>query len=100
MSMNLCIFQLFDHIAACLANFMEENGLKGTQKLPLGFTFSFPCAQEGLAVARLINWSKGFSASGVVGRDIVELLREACDRRHVGFSFRCLNRLKESLLLS
>uniref|UniRef100_A0A915BVI4 Phosphotransferase n=2 Tax=Parascaris univalens TaxID=6257 RepID=A0A915BVI4_PARUN len=73
---------LFDHIAACLANFMDENGLKGTQKLPLGFTFSFPCAQEGLAVARLINWSKGFSASGVVGQDIVELLREACDRRH------------------
>ncbi|VDM46907.1 unnamed protein product [Toxocara canis] len=73
---------LFDHIAACLANFMEENGLKGARKLPLGFTFSFACAQEGLAVARLINWSKGFSASGVVGQDIVQLLREACERRN------------------
>uniref|UniRef100_A0A183V6K0 Phosphotransferase n=1 Tax=Toxocara canis TaxID=6265 RepID=A0A183V6K0_TOXCA len=73
--------ELFDHIAACLANFMEENGLKGAEKLPLGFTFSFPCDQQRLDVGRLIHWSKGFSASGVPGQDVVKLLREACDRR-------------------
>ena len=27
--------------------------------LPLGFTFSFPCRQKGLAVGELITWTKG-----------------------------------------
>ena len=40
--------QLFDHIADCLHLFVEEHDLKDA-KLPLGFTFSFPCKQEGLA---------------------------------------------------
>lgn len=39
--------QLFDHIADCLANFMEKIGMK-EKKLPLGFTFSFPCQQTKL----------------------------------------------------
>ncbi|KHN84859.1 Hexokinase-2 [Toxocara canis] len=72
---------LFDHIAECLARFMEENGLINAEKLPLGFTFSFPCRQEGLTCAKLINWTKGFKASGVEDRDVVTLLREACQRR-------------------
>lgn len=36
--------QLFDRIAECLANFMEKNNVKH-KRLPLGFTFSFPCVQ-------------------------------------------------------
>ena len=43
--------QLFDHIAKCLDEFVEENELEG-ESLPLGFTFSFPCKQEGLAKVR------------------------------------------------
>uniref|UniRef100_A0A674F4M8 Hexokinase-2 n=1 Tax=Salmo trutta TaxID=8032 RepID=A0A674F4M8_SALTR len=39
--------ELFDHIAECLANFLEKLGIKN-QKLPLGFTFSFPCQQTKL----------------------------------------------------
>uniref|UniRef100_A0A158Q6C7 Phosphotransferase n=1 Tax=Dracunculus medinensis TaxID=318479 RepID=A0A158Q6C7_DRAME len=72
---------LFDRIAECLAEFMEENNLKGAKKLPLGFTFSFPCSQEGLTCAKLITWTKGFNASGVENEDVVKLLREACQRR-------------------
>nr|CTP80786.1 Bm3363 [Brugia malayi] len=72
---------LFDHIAACLANFMEDNDLKGANKLPLGFTFSFPVSQEGLTSGILMHWSKGFSASGVQGKDVVQFLRDACNRR-------------------
>ncbi|KAL3079954.1 hypothetical protein niasHS_011371 [Heterodera schachtii] len=72
---------LFDHIAACLAKFMDEHKLTGRPKLPLGFTFSFPCQQHGLTSARLSNWTKGFKASGVVGEDVVQLLLEACLRR-------------------
>ncbi|ERE66227.1 hexokinase-2-like protein [Cricetulus griseus] len=39
--------QLFDHIAECLANFMDKLQIKA-KKLPLGFTFSFPCHQTKL----------------------------------------------------
>ncbi|XP_041370918.1 hexokinase-1-like isoform X2 [Gigantopelta aegis] len=72
--------QLFDHIADCIGKFINEHDLKG-QKLPLGFTFSFPCRQEGLAKARLSKWTKGFRCEGVVGEDICQLLHEALKRR-------------------
>ncbi|KHN86235.1 Hexokinase-2 [Toxocara canis] len=73
---------LFDHIAECLAKFvLDKNLFSKAGTLPLGFTFSFPCAQEGLTKARLITWTKGFSASGVEHEDVVKLLREACKRR-------------------
>ncbi len=42
---------LFDHIASCLHEFVVEYKLQD-KKLPLGFTFSFPCKQEGLAKVR------------------------------------------------
>lgn len=71
--------QLFDHIADCLAHFMDE--LNINEKLPLGFTFSFPCRQEGLTKARLVSWTKGFNCSGVVNEDVVDLLRKAIQKR-------------------
>nr|CAB3253285.1 hexokinase-2-like [Phallusia mammillata] len=71
---------LFDHIASCMADFLRKLNLLD-QKLPVGFTFSFPCKQEGLDHGTLITWTKGFTASGVVGQDIVKMLREAIDRR-------------------
>src|SRR5262249_44957493 len=71
---------LFDHIADCLAQFIRDQGLSG-RRLPLGFTFSFPCAQDGLTSAKLINWTKGFKCSGVEGVDVVYLLSEAVKRR-------------------
>ena len=39
---------LFDHIAKCLADFVHDRELQD-EVLPLGFTFSFPCEQVGLA---------------------------------------------------
>ncbi|OTF83198.1 hexokinase-2-like protein [Euroglyphus maynei] len=72
--------QLFDHIAACMSSFMGKRNIKNL-KLPLGFTFSFPCRQEGLTKARLVSWTKGFCCSGVEGEDVVTLLREAVKRR-------------------
>ncbi|KAK2845343.1 hypothetical protein Q7C36_010197 [Tachysurus vachellii] len=72
--------ELFDHIAECLANFLEKLGIK-EQKLPLGFTFSFPCQQTKLDESILVSWTKGFKASGVEGKDVVELLRKAIKRR-------------------
>jgi hexokinase len=50
-------------------------------KFDLGFIFSFPCKQEGLASARLTAWTKGFSCSGVVNHDVVKLLQEAMNEK-------------------
>ncbi|XP_002740521.1 hexokinase-1-like [Saccoglossus kowalevskii] len=72
--------KLFDYIAECLANFIGKQGLKD-RALPLGFTFSFPCQQKGLASATLTMWTKGFKASGVEGKDVCVLLYEAVKRR-------------------
>lgn len=72
--------QLFDYIANCLHKFVTHRNLN-CHRLPLGFTFSFPCQQDGIAHARLVTWTKGFRCSDVEGRDVVELLREAIDRR-------------------
>uniref|UniRef100_A0A224Z0B0 Phosphotransferase n=1 Tax=Rhipicephalus zambeziensis TaxID=60191 RepID=A0A224Z0B0_9ACAR len=72
--------QLFDHIAECMSKFMDKYNVKDKQ-LPLGFTFSFPCRQEGLTRARLVQWTKGFKCSGVENEDVVRLLREAIKKR-------------------
>ncbi|TFK00029.1 protein FAM171A2 [Platysternon megacephalum] len=72
--------QLFDHIAECLANFMEKLNMKD-KKLPLGFTFSFPCHQTKLDESILVTWTKGFKSSGVEGKDVVAMIREAIKKR-------------------
>lgn len=72
--------QLFDHIAACLSEFLVSQDLKG-KTLPLGFTFSFPCEQKEIDKSILIRWTKGFNCSGVEGKDVVKLLKEAIHRR-------------------
>lgn len=72
--------QLFDHIAMCMSEFLKRLDMQD-KKLPVGFTFSFPCKQDGIDTAKLISWTKGFSAAGVEGMDVVTLLREAIDRR-------------------
>jgi len=48
---------LFDHIAECLFLFAQSRGIE-KEVLPLGFTFSFPCRQKGLAIGELITWTK------------------------------------------
>ncbi|XP_065219169.1 hexokinase type 2 isoform X1 [Planococcus citri] len=72
--------QLFDHIAECLINFMKDQGVSN-ERLPLGFTFSFPLRQLGLTKGLLSQWTKGFNCSGVVGEDVVQKLKEALERR-------------------
>uniref|UniRef100_A0A8C9NEG8 Phosphotransferase n=1 Tax=Serinus canaria TaxID=9135 RepID=A0A8C9NEG8_SERCA len=72
--------ELFDHIIDCIIDFQTKQNLV-TQMLPLGFTFSFPCQQVGLDKALLLTWTKGFSASGCVGQDVVQLLRDAAKRK-------------------
>lgn len=68
--------KLFDYIALCVFNFVKQQGLLALH-FKLGFTFSFPCHQSSLKKALLSKWTKGFSCSGVVGQDIVEMLKSS-----------------------
>ena len=61
--------ELFNYIADCLAEFTKEKGINH-EILPLGFTFSFPCKQTSLDSGELINWTKGFTCSGVEGETL------------------------------
>uniref|UniRef100_A0A9J7YUN0 Hexokinase-2 n=1 Tax=Cyprinus carpio carpio TaxID=630221 RepID=A0A9J7YUN0_CYPCA len=74
--------RLFDHVAECLGDFMEKQKIKD-KKLPVGFTFSFPCAHSKLDEAVLLTWTKRFKASGVEGMDVVKLLNKAIKKRGV-----------------
>uniref|UniRef100_A0A4W3JPX8 hexokinase n=1 Tax=Callorhinchus milii TaxID=7868 RepID=A0A4W3JPX8_CALMI len=71
--------ELFDYIVECIATFLEYMGVKGI-KLPLGFTFPFPCVHVELNKAILINWTKDIKATGCEGEDISVLLKEAIKR--------------------
>ncbi|XP_055454965.1 hexokinase HKDC1 [Psammomys obesus] len=68
--------ELFDYIADCLADFMKTKDLTH-KKLPLGFTFSFPCRQNKLEEGFLLSWTKKFKARGVQDTDVVDRLAKA-----------------------
>lgn len=72
--------QLFNFIANGIKGFMEMNKIPFDKKLELAFTFSFPVEQTNIAAGKLLTWTKGFTASGVVGEDIVVMLNEALKR--------------------
>ncbi|XP_030231933.1 hexokinase-1 isoform X6 [Gadus morhua] len=72
--------ELFDHIVQCISDFLDYMGMKNT-RLPLGFTFSFPCQQTSLDAGVLVTWTKGFKATDCEGEDVVGLLRDAIRRR-------------------
>ncbi|XP_061084867.1 hexokinase HKDC1-like [Conger conger] len=73
--------ELFDHIVQCISDFLDYMGMKNT-RLPLGFTFSFPCRQTGIDKGSLVCWTKGFKATDCEGNDVVDMLREAIKRRN------------------
>eukprot|EP01018_Ginkgo_biloba_P016635 Gb_04841 [translate_table: standard] len=77
--------ELFDYIASELARFVAKESDK-LQPLPgrlreLGFTFSFPVKQTSIASGTLVKWTKGFSISGTVGKDVAVALNEAMERQ-------------------
>ncbi|XP_025898660.1 glucokinase [Nothoprocta perdicaria] len=71
---------LFDYISECISDFLDKHQMKH-KKLPLGFTFSFPVRHEDIDKGILLNWTKGFKASGAEGNNVVGLLRDAIKRR-------------------
>jgi len=72
---------LFDFIGKCVAKFVEPFPKDQTT---LGFTFSFPVRQRAIAEGELLNWTKGFTCSGMESKNIVELLQNALTKNGVG----------------
>ncbi|XP_074656699.1 hexokinase type 2-like isoform X2 [Tubulanus polymorphus] len=73
--------EVFDYIAECIAEFVEEEGIQNEKRLPLGFTFSFPLKKEGLRKGILMKWNKTFRCSDGIGEDVVCLLEDAIHKR-------------------
>jgi hexokinase len=73
--------KMFDFLAASLKTFLKKNRISTELPVRLGFTFSFPVKQTGIASGTLISWTKGFEASCVIGKDVVVLFKEALARQ-------------------
>ncbi len=71
--------EFFGFLASSITDFV-----KGRKEYSdLGFTFSFPVKQTAIDSGILLRWTKGFNVKGVVGEDVVVLLKEALRRRGV-----------------
>jgi len=75
--------EFFDFIAASIGTFLEEKKIP-PQGLSLGFTFSFPVQQTKINSGVLVGWTKGFSVKGVIGSDVINLLKRALDAKGLG----------------
>lgn len=80
--------ELWEYIADCLQQFIEYHHeiedleqMNKMNKLPLGFTFSFPATQEFIDHGILQRWTKGFDIAGVEGKDVAPLFEAALEKR-------------------
>lgn len=78
---------LFDFLANCLKEGLEESNLEKEFIPFVGFTFSFPVLQTSLCSGSLISWTKGFDVTGVVGEDVSKLMKDAALKIGVFFLF-------------
>lgn len=77
-SENSDITDLFGFIAKQI-----EDMVKPGCVYPLGHTFSFPIRQLGVNRAILLKWTKEIKTSGVVGRDINEILADSLKKQNL-----------------
>ncbi len=77
--------ELWEYIADCIQQFIEYHheveDLEKLDKIPLGFTFSFPATQNYIDNGVLQRWTKGFDISGVEGKDVAPLFEAALAKR-------------------
>ncbi len=77
--------ELWEYIADCIQQFIEYHheveNLEQLDKIPLGFTFSFPATQTYIDNGILQRWTKGFDISGVEGKDVAPLFEAAIAKR-------------------
>lgn len=70
---------LFDFVTGKISEIIPADGM-----YPLGYTFSFPCRQQGVDKAVLISWTKEIKTGGVEGRDVGQMLRAALENGGLG----------------
>jgi hexokinase len=82
---------LFDYLADSVDAFLSNSeqteptykDVAGAEFIPLGLTFSFPVEQTALDSGKILTWTKGFAAKNAIGNDVVKLLQDAFDRKHL-----------------
>lgn len=67
---------------------LTEAGGNTSNTIHLGLTFSFPVEQTALDSGKILTWTKGFAARNAIGNDVVKLLQDAFDRKHM--SVKCI----------
>ncbi|KAK3393211.1 hexokinase-domain-containing protein [Podospora didyma] len=77
--------ELWEYIADCLMQFLETHhgDTSKLEKLPLGFTFSYPATQNYVDEGILQRWTKGFDIAGVEGHNVVPMFEAALAARGV-----------------
>lgn len=77
--------ELFDYIAEKVSLVeMEKDSdfqLLPGRKRELGFTFSFPVHQTRINSGTLLNWTKDYDIKDAIGKDMVEELTKALEKR-------------------
>ena len=51
---------------------------------------SFPVEQTAIDAGKLLTWTKGFAAKNAIGQDVMRLLQDAIDRKHIHVRFSAL----------
>lgn len=79
--------ELFEYIADCIQQFLEYHheieDISKLDKIPIGFTFSFPATQNYIDHGILQRWTKGFDIAGVEGEDVALLFEKAVQKRNL-----------------
>ncbi|KAI8897028.1 hypothetical protein BC833DRAFT_540698 [Globomyces pollinis-pini] len=82
--------KLFDFLAECVASFCRDQNIPTDVKTSLGFTFSFPVIQSSINTGKLTQWNKGFTCSGVVGVDVVDLLQASFKKKGLNIDIKAI----------
>ncbi|EJW71661.1 hypothetical protein WUBG_17430 [Wuchereria bancrofti] len=77
---NACYMEKANPTAQKFKN-MDLTKTNTQKKVASRFHILIPGGTRNLTAGKLINWTKGFNAKGVEGQDVVQFLRDACDRR-------------------
>ncbi|KMS96474.1 hypothetical protein BVRB_9g224670 [Beta vulgaris subsp. vulgaris] len=82
------LHELFDYIAERVSHVFETEENHDFEDVPgkrreLGFTFSFPVHQTRINSGTLLNWTKDYNAQDAIGKDMVEELTKALEKRAI-----------------
>jgi hexokinase len=72
--------RLMAWIVDCFVSFARVGG---SSRVVIGFCYSFACKQENLDHGEQILWTKRFKGTGLLGKDVVQALRDEFSKRDV-----------------